>query len=90
MVRCSDLRIGGRYRYVHRAPNGHEVAFRGDYREIMPPRQIVRTFLEACRESWHCADGILPLHFLSGKHGVHHAEVRHRKRHSRGGETFPR
>lgn len=46
MVSCeSDLRVGGRYRFVHRAPDGQEFAFSGDYREIVRPERIVRTFV---------------------------------------------
>jgi uncharacterized protein YndB with AHSA1/START domain len=45
MVICeSDLRVGGRYRFVHRAPDGKEFAFSGEYREIVRPERIVRTF----------------------------------------------
>jgi len=46
MVLCeSDLRVGGRYRLVHRAPDGQEFAFNGVYREVVRPERIVRTFV---------------------------------------------
>ena len=46
MVSCeSDLRVGGRYRFVHRMPDGNEFAFHGEYREIVRPERIVRTFV---------------------------------------------
>ena len=46
MVSCdSDLRVGGSYRFVFRAPDGQEVGFRGEFREIVPPERIVRTFI---------------------------------------------
>jgi uncharacterized protein YndB with AHSA1/START domain len=46
MVSCeSDLRVGGRYRFVHRAPDGQDLAFSGEYREIVRPERIVRTFV---------------------------------------------
>lgn len=46
MVSCeSDLRVGGRYRFVHRAPDGQEFAFSGEYREIVRPERMVRTFV---------------------------------------------
>jgi uncharacterized protein YndB with AHSA1/START domain len=35
-----DLRVGGRYRYVLRAHNGHEFAFGGVYREITDERVV--------------------------------------------------
>lgn len=45
MVACEiDLRAGGRYRYVHRAPDGGEHAFRGEYLEVRPPHRLVSTF----------------------------------------------
>ena len=38
-----DLRVGGRWRYVMTASNGFEVAFHGEYREIVPNERIVAT-----------------------------------------------
>jgi uncharacterized protein YndB with AHSA1/START domain len=37
-----DLRVGGKWRFVNRHPNG-EAAFHGEYREIMPPDRLVFT-----------------------------------------------
>src|SRR5688572_4598241 len=37
-----DLRVGGRWRFVNRHPQG-EAAFHGEYREIAPPRRLVFT-----------------------------------------------
>ena len=46
MVSCeTDLRVGGRYRFVFRAPDGNEVGFSGEYREIARPERVVRTFV---------------------------------------------
>ena len=39
-----DLRVGGVWRFIQRAPNGAEFAFNGVYREIVPPEKIVFTF----------------------------------------------
>ena len=36
-----DLRVGGAWRYVMVMPNGVEVAFHGDFREIVPNERIV-------------------------------------------------
>lgn len=45
MVVCDlDFRVGGGYRFVLRAPDGGEHAFRGEYREIVPTERIVSTF----------------------------------------------
>jgi uncharacterized protein YndB with AHSA1/START domain len=38
-----DLRVGGRWRYVAVTDDGFEVAFRGEYREIVPNERIVST-----------------------------------------------
>jgi uncharacterized protein YndB with AHSA1/START domain len=38
-----DLRVGGMWRYVMTANEGHEVAFHGEYREILPNERIVAT-----------------------------------------------
>ena len=37
-----DLRVGGKWRFVNRHPNG-EAAFHGEYREITPPSRLVFT-----------------------------------------------
>lgn len=38
-----DLRVGGRWRYVLRAPDGSEHGFSGAYREVAPPERLVYT-----------------------------------------------
>jgi uncharacterized protein YndB with AHSA1/START domain len=38
-----DLRVGGKWRYVMTAIGGFEVAFHGEYREIVPNERIVST-----------------------------------------------
>ena len=38
-----DLRVGGRWRYVMVANEGFEVAFRGEFREIVPDERLVNT-----------------------------------------------
>jgi uncharacterized protein YndB with AHSA1/START domain len=40
-----DLRPGGAWRYVLREGDGQEYGFRGVYREITPPDQLVYTFI---------------------------------------------
>jgi uncharacterized protein YndB with AHSA1/START domain len=40
-----DLRVGGTYRFVHRAPDGQEFGFHGEYREIEAPHRLVNTFV---------------------------------------------
>jgi uncharacterized protein YndB with AHSA1/START domain len=44
MISCEiDLRVGGRYRYVHRSPDGQEYGFGGTYLEIDAPHRMVCT-----------------------------------------------
>jgi len=38
-----DLRVGGTWRYVMVANGGYEVAFHGEYREIVPNERVVTT-----------------------------------------------
>jgi uncharacterized protein YndB with AHSA1/START domain len=46
LVTCEvDLRVGGRYRFVHRAPDGSRHVFRGQYLEIERPTRLVSTFV---------------------------------------------
>ena len=40
-----DLRVGGRWRYVLTANGGFEVAFNGEYLEIVPEERLVYTEL---------------------------------------------
>ena len=39
-----DFRPGGAWQFVQRDTDGNEFAFRGEYREIVPPERIVHTF----------------------------------------------
>ena len=38
-----DLRVGGKYRYVLKGPNGEEMGFGGTYRELDRPRLMAST-----------------------------------------------
>jgi uncharacterized protein YndB with AHSA1/START domain len=38
-----DLRVGGRWRYAMETADGQEVAFHGEYKEIVPDERIVST-----------------------------------------------
>jgi uncharacterized protein YndB with AHSA1/START domain len=53
LVVCEvDFRVGGRYRFVHRAPDGSQHAFCGRYRQIERPSRLVSTFIyEAAPET---------------------------------------
>jgi uncharacterized protein YndB with AHSA1/START domain len=41
----ADLRVGGTWRVVHRAPDGTEFAFHGEFLEWEPPRTRVGTWV---------------------------------------------
>jgi uncharacterized protein YndB with AHSA1/START domain len=44
IVSCdADVRVGGRYRYVLKAPDGAALAFSGSYRQVTPHSQLVYT-----------------------------------------------
>lgn len=44
LVVCEiDLRVGGTWRYVVRAPDGTEMVLHGVFREIVPPGRLVST-----------------------------------------------
>ena len=38
-----DLKVGGKWRTVAQAPDGFEVAFHGEYKEIIPNERLVST-----------------------------------------------
>jgi uncharacterized protein YndB with AHSA1/START domain len=39
-----ELRPGGQWRFLNRGEDGSEHAFRGEFREIVPPERVVWTF----------------------------------------------
>lgn len=39
-----DVRVGGKWRFIQRNPEGEEFAFNGEYREITAPKKLVNTF----------------------------------------------
>jgi len=51
-----DLRVGGKYRYVWRGPDGAKLAMGGVYREIKRPERIVAT--ERFDDPWYEGDAI--------------------------------
>jgi uncharacterized protein YndB with AHSA1/START domain len=40
-----DVRVGGTWRYISRAPDREDVTFHGEYLEIVPPERFSWTFL---------------------------------------------
>jgi uncharacterized protein YndB with AHSA1/START domain len=57
LVVCDvDLRVGGGYRYVWRAPDGSEMGMRGVYQEVDPPARVVAT--EVFDQAWYSGDAV--------------------------------
>jgi uncharacterized protein YndB with AHSA1/START domain len=40
-----DLRVGGTYRFVQATPDGQSFGFYGEFRELVRPERIVRTYV---------------------------------------------
>jgi uncharacterized protein YndB with AHSA1/START domain len=51
-----DLRVGGSWRYVMIASSGFEVAFHGEFREIVPDERVVTTEMYEGAEPLPAAD----------------------------------
>jgi uncharacterized protein YndB with AHSA1/START domain len=63
----SDLRVGGKYRFVWRKSEGSEMGMGGVYREVVPPERIVNTQLFDQDWTGGEAVGILVLTESNGK-----------------------
>ena len=44
VVHEMDFRVGGKWRFVSRGPDGKEHGFHGVFKEIVPPKKVVQTF----------------------------------------------
>jgi uncharacterized protein YndB with AHSA1/START domain len=83
-----DLRVGGSWRYVMIAHGGFEVAFHGEYREIVPDTRLVTTEIyEAAPD----AEALTTANFADSDGGtmltllVQHASQEHRDLHINSG-----
>jgi uncharacterized protein YndB with AHSA1/START domain len=89
MTECEmDLRVGGSWRFVHRAPDGTEHGFHGVFTELEPPRRIARTFVydpwpEASCEEWIELEAVEGGTMLRGE--SRHASVETRDQHVESG-----
>ena len=59
-----DLRVGGRYRYVWRGPNGEDMGMGGVFREIVRPERIVTN--ELFDEDWTGGETLVTTVFTEG------------------------
>jgi uncharacterized protein YndB with AHSA1/START domain len=57
-----DLKVGGKYRWVWRSPNGKEMGMGGVYREIVRPERIVAT--EKFDEAWYEGEAVDTMTFV--------------------------
>ena len=65
-----DLRVGGSWRYAMEADGGMEIAFRGEYREIVPDERVVFTEIyEAGPGATNDGDGVLCTYALVPERG---------------------
>jgi len=60
-----DLRVGGIWRYVMVANGGFEVAFHGEYREIVPNERIVTTEVYEVPEAEALPEAEAPLNIIT-------------------------
>ncbi len=51
-----DVRVGGKYRWAWRGPEGAELAVGGVYREVVPGERLVNT--ERYDQSWYEGDAV--------------------------------
>jgi uncharacterized protein YndB with AHSA1/START domain len=66
MTSCEiDLRVGGMWRYVMVARGGFEVAFHGEYREIVPNERIVTTEVYEGPEAEGLSEEDAPLNIVT-------------------------
>lgn len=83
-----DLRVGGRWRLVHRAPDGTEHAFHGVYREVDRPSRLSNTFVY---EPWPEAEAVDTVEFQEADGGTlivgtsRHGTIEARDRHVAAG-----
>lgn len=62
-----DLRVGGKYRWVWRGPDGNEMGMGGVHKEIVPPEKIVNSQL--FDQDWTGGEAVGTL-VLTEKNGV--------------------
>lgn len=58
-----DVRVGGAWRIVMRAPDGHEYPCGGIYREVTPPERLVFTNIALDEEGKPLIDGLTTVTF---------------------------
>lgn len=54
-----DLRVGGKYRYVWRGPDGFEMGMGGEFKEVVPGQRLVAT--EKYDQAWYPGGAVTTL-----------------------------
>jgi len=60
-----DVRVGGKYRWVWRGPEGVELGLGGVYREVLPGERLVST--ERYDQQWYEGDAVGTVEFREAK-----------------------
>jgi uncharacterized protein YndB with AHSA1/START domain len=60
-----DVRVGGRYRWVWRGPEGAELAVGGVYREVVPGERLVNT--ERYDQAWYEGEAVGTVEFTEAQ-----------------------
>ncbi len=66
----ADVRVGGRYRWDLKNPDGEEMTAFGEYRELVPGRKIVFTWKWDDDENWTTHDSIVTVELSERDNGT--------------------
>ena len=94
MELTADIRVGGKYRWQCKNPDGEEMVVEGEYRELEPDRKIVFTWQWQDDEDWENQVSVVTVE-LSDAPGGTELRLRHEKlpseasrdRHTQGWES---
>lgn len=72
-----DARVGGKYRWRLRVPDGNEMMATGEYREVHPREKLVYTWHWADDPEWENHDSIVTVVFLEKDAGTSELRLTH-------------
>jgi uncharacterized protein YndB with AHSA1/START domain len=73
----ADLRVGGKYRWRLRTPDGAEMTATGEYREIEPREKIVYTWHWEDDPEWENHDSVVTVVFIAKDAGTTELRLSH-------------